>query len=441
MNQPATVFPGGCRRGMRMVSERDIKIKKTTTLHLAMEANNILMKIGQDFSDSPESMHYFYDFLKGFYTNHDQTTVTQPLIGTMCVQVPDELIYAVGARPWRLCCGANSCDQVGSEFMPAKSCPLVKATTGYLYANRLELSKQLKAIIIPSTCDQKRKSAEMISEMGYRVFMLEMPLARDGELATHYWQESIKKLAAFLQNVTKRKITATAVKKGIHTVGRASEAFRQIYNLRKQKPPVISGVDTLLVNNSYFLDDIEHWADGVNKLHSELKERKQKNISVGNRSAPRILLTGSPPIFPNIKVPLMLEEAGAVIVADEVCSSTRLLYDMVVYDEPHLYDMIPAIADRYLKACTCPCFSTNENRKRKLIEMSNEFDIDGVVYQAFSGCMVYEMERKSVSDVQAQSTIPMLYVETDYSPEDQGQLSTRIEAFIESIKTRRRKTS
>jgi hypothetical protein len=30
-------------------------------------------------------------------------------------------------------------------------------------------------------------------------------------------------------------------------------------------------------------------------------------------------------------------------------------------------------------------------------------------------------------------------VETDYSPEDQGQLSTRVEAFIESIKFRKRK--
>ena len=33
----------------------------------------------------------------------------------------------------------------------------------------------------------------------------------------------------------------------------------------------------------------------------------------------------------------------------------------------------------------------------------------------------------------------MLYLETDYSNEDLGQLSTRIEAFIESIKARRRK--
>lgn len=422
-----------------MVSERDKKIRKTTGLHLAMEANTILTKIQHDFSDSPAAMRYFYDFLKGYYGDDSGQGNSKPLIGTMCVQVPDELIHAVGAQPLRLCCGANTCDQVGAEFMPSKSCPLVKATTGYLYANKSSLTKQLSAIIIPTTCDQKRKAAEIIAEMGYNVFMLEMPLTRDGDLAAHYWQESIKKLALFLQNVTKSKINSTKLKLGIQIVAKASDAFRQLYQLKKQDPPVLSGVDTLLVNNCYFLDDIESWTSGVNALCLELKQRKEQNVSVGNRLAPRILLTGSPPVFPNIKVPLMLEESGAVIVTDEVCSSTRLLYDRVIYDEPHLYDMIPAIADRYLKACTCPCFSPNDNRLRKLVEMSGEFGVDGVIYQAFSGCMVYEMEQKSVSDALAEHGVPMLYVETDYSPEDQGQLSTRIEAFIESIKAKKRK--
>jgi len=33
-----------------------------------------------------------------------------------------------------------------------------------------------------------------------------------------------------------------------------------------------------------------------------------------------------------------------------------------------------------------------------------------------------------------------LYIETDYSPSQSGQLSTRIEAFVESLKSRKRKS-
>jgi len=404
-----------------------------------MEVGNTLKKIEEEFPDNPESMRYFYDFFRNYYSFDKFQVPRKPVIGTMCVQVPDEIIYAAGALPMRICCGLSTCDQVGAEFMPSKSCPLVKATTGNLSANRNIFSKYLSAIVVPATCDQKRKSAETLEAMGYRVIVLEMPLAGAGELADHYWHESVKSLAGKLEKITGRKITSRELQKNIALVGRASVAFRELYELRKSHPPVIAGKDALVVNNAYFLDDIDRWTDAVTKLNRELAERKRSAATVTFRHAPRILFTGSPPVFPNLKIPLLLEQSGAVIVADEVCSSSRLLHETVTYDEPRLYDMIPAIADRYLKSCTCPCFTPNENRGRRLLAASREFHVDGVVYQAFSGCIPYEMEQKKINDLLADKGVPMLYVETDYSPEDQGQLSTRIEAFIESIKARNRK--
>ena len=101
--------------------------------------------------------------------------------------------------------------------------------------------------------------------------------------------------------------------------------------------------------------------------------------------------------------------------------------------------MIPAIADRYLKPCTCPIFTSNNDRKRKIGEMIKSFAIDGVVYQSFAGCHIFEMEQRSIGKLLSDEGIPMLYIETDYSPDDAGQLSTRVEAFIESLKAKKRK--
>ena len=89
-------------------------------------------------------------------------------------------------------------------------------------------------------------------------------------------------------------------------------------------------------------------------------------------------------------------------------------------------------------AAPCPIFTRNDDRKRRLLELAESFAVDGVVYQAFSGCQVYEMEYRSIARTLNDKGIPMLYVETDYSPDDMGQLSTRVEAFIESLKTRSR---
>lgn len=404
-----------------------------------MEANETLKRI-REFDDNPVAMSYFYEL----YTNHYISTVvpddTVPRIGTLCVQVPDELILATGARPLRLCSGAFAYDQLGAEVMPAKSCPLVKATFG-MFQVKLDQLKKMKTVVIPTTCDQKKKAAEMLAASGVNITLLEMPPHRDSILGRTFWQESVKQFTLQLQKITGAKITSKALQKAIAETNRASQAYRELYALQQVTPPPLMGSNMLLVTNSYFFDEIGSWTAAVEKLTAELKNRQSNNIHAGNSHAPRLLITGSPSIFPNLKIPLLVEETGGVIVADEFCSSSRLLYDVPSYDETTLNDMVPAIADRYLKPCTCPCFADNSARQRKLVEMSDSFHIDGVIYQSFSGCMPYEMEQKQVNTSLGEVDIPMLSLETDYSPEDSGQLSTRVEAFLESIKARKRRQS
>jgi benzoyl-CoA reductase/2-hydroxyglutaryl-CoA dehydratase subunit BcrC/BadD/HgdB len=421
-----------------MENDRDALRQKTTRLHLAMEAEETLRRI-KEFPDPPVAMDYFYNMLQDRFSQDSILPQGKKIIGTMCVQVPDELIYAAGAIPFRLCSGAFSYDQIGAEFMPAKSCPVVRATCGMLQINDDLWGDKLNAVVIPTTCDQKKKATELLADLSYTIYSLEMPSSKESEAARVYWQESVKQFALDLQRITGKKITKKGVQEAIAKKTRAAELYRQLHELRKSDPAPLFGKDMLLVTNGYFLDDIDSWMNAVGELIKEVEARKQQNFSAGNRHAPRILLTGSPPIFPNMKLPVLIEESGGIIVADEVCSSSRLLYDSVSYDEANLNDMVPAIADRYLKPCTCPCLTPNTDRQRKLLEMVKEFRADGVIYQAFSGCLPYEMEQNQIARILEKQGIPMLYVETDYSPEDQGQLSTRVEAFIESIKFRKRK--
>lgn len=422
------------------MTERLERQKKTAGVHLAMEAKETLRKVESDFPDNPEAMNYFYDLFRERYSETG-TCINgkEKIIGTLCVQVPDELIYAAGAKPLRLCSGAYAYDQVGAASMPAKSCPLVKASVGMLDIVGDQWKQDLDAVIVPNTCDQKKKSAEMLKDMGYKVFYLDMPSSKESDEARHYWQLSVKNLAIEFQKITGKKITKNSLKEGISKTTRAGRAFRKLFNYTKESPSLIYGKDIFMITNAYFFDDIDSWTDNVEKLCNELEERRSRQVNVCQSHAPRILFTGSPPIFPNLKVPLLIEQVGGVVVADEVCSSSRLLYDAVAYDESAFYDMIPAIADRYLKPCTCPFFTPNDDRKRKLASMVREFGVDGVVYQAFSGCHLYEMEQKGISKTLEAKGVPMLFLETDYSPEDMGQLSTRVEAFIESIKTRKRR--
>lgn len=406
---------------------------------LAREADLTLNHIVDDFIDNPQGMQYFYDLFRRVFVQGEALSKTGPKVGVTCIQVPEELIYAAGATPIRLCNGSYQYDQSGGDFMPAKSCALVKATLGRLQARQqIPDVGKLDLIVNVASCDQKTKASDMMREFGHTVHDLPLPPDKESEPAREYWRRTVRNLAVELQKTTGKRLTRKGIKAAMAKSLRAQAAFRQLHAYRKSAPALMLGKDVFLVTNAYFFDDIDRWTDAVEALNAELEQRLQSGFQAAQSKAPRILFTGSPPIFPSLKLPLLIEECGGVVVADETCSANRMLYDMTAVDEWLTTHMIDGLADKYLKPCTCPVFTRNDDRIRRLLELARSFAVDGVVYQAFSGCQVYEMEQRSVARALQEAGLPMIYVETDYSPDDQGQLTTRIEAFLESLKTRKR---
>ncbi len=411
--------------------------KERQNRHKAMEAVKVLETIKHDFKEPPKAMEYFYDLYDRVHCRHEPLHDDRVKVGTMCIQVPSEIIHALDASPVRLCNGFFTDDEVGSDMLPSKSCPLVKATVGAFAVDNFADKPDI--IISPTTCDQKAKSGAIIEEMGYKVYDMEFPRTKESEESREYWRRSVRKFTKDLSVELNRKISRKKLKASIQKVGYAQHLYHKLNRLRTHKAVPLLGKDMFLVTNAFFFDRIDNWIGAVEELLKECEVRVAEGVDAGGKRSPRVIYTGSPPIFPNLKIPLLVELSDAVIVADETCSSNRMFNDMVSVDEWFLYDMVDAIADRYLKGCTCPIFTKNADRKRRIIELVREYNAEGVVYQAFAGCQVYEMEQRSILEAMEAEGIPILYIESDYSPSHLGQLTTRIEAFVESLKNRRRR--
>jgi len=353
-------------------NKRYERISTASKKQLRIESESVLDELQNGPARSVPGMEYFY----GIASNYSRGEITKQdrkkYIGTSCVQVPIELIYAAGAIPVRTCSGSHAMSQAGAEFLPAKSCSLVSASYGTIYTGSIPVSAKPLALVIPTTCDQKKKLSEIPSGMDIPYYTLELPPTKDSEEAQMYWYRSVKKFCKDLEGITGKRITRNRLKSAILKVARAQQAFRELHRIRKEHP-FLRGTDALLIANTFFYDDIDSWIKHLDSLNHELARDLNKDPGISDKSAPRILLTGSPSIFPNFKLPAMIEEMGGHIVVDEFCSSNRLLYDTVAVDEWNMYDMIPALADRYLKACTCPCFTPNQDRDRKLLSYIKEF--------------------------------------------------------------------
>ncbi|MBW2039255.1 MAG: 2-hydroxyacyl-CoA dehydratase [Deltaproteobacteria bacterium] len=401
-------------------------------------------------SNLPAGIYYFINIMRDAFVKNQvrryrqlQGRDNRKIIGTYCITVPEELIYAAGAIPVRLCGGSYEASCIGDELVPRDTCPVVKASVGFTSLNPISLYQMCDAVIVSTTCDAKRKLGEELSNYT-EVWMLEVPHIKDTDGSRRQWIQQLYTLKKNIEKLTGRKfigrrIRRKALEDSIGIINRARYQARRLYEIRKSPAPVILGREAMLAINAYSYDIAFEWTRAMSELNDELEALYHKGQFVCSEYTPRILIAGSPMIFPNWKIPSLIEEMGAVIVTDETCMGNRYLYDPIGTTEKSVKDMMVGIAARYLMPCVCPSFTPNEDRLYRLLQMAEEFNIDGIIYHVLKGCVVYDFELIRVEKIMKEKNIPVLRIETDYNPEDIEQLRTRIEAFIEIINSKKRK--
>ncbi len=392
----------------------------------------------------PAAMQYFDEVSNFFGQRQNEIQAEKAkgkkVIGYFCIFAPIELILAADAIPVRVNSGWYDTSKLGDRIVPVEVCPVIRSTIG---AKMIGLSPYLElsdAIISTLTCDGMTKLSEILSDVT-PVWTMTPPRVKDSAQSLRLWKEEIKAIKEQLEKLTGNKITPKKLKEAIENVQKASKAFRRLQDLRKGNP-VIMGRDAMLVNQMSMWDDIKRWTEKTETLCDELDKRVQQKIWACPPDTPRVVVTGTPMFWPdNWKLPTLIEEATpqGILVGDELCSSDRILYDPVGVDEWTMDDMINGIAERYLMASTCPCFTSkdgNEDRVNWLLNKVKETKASGVIYYVVRGCMLYAMEYTRVKKALDKIDIPVYYLDTEYTREDVGQMKTRVEAFLEMLTAR-----
>ena len=433
---PGTTTGAGAE-GERPLTRKERLIHKVR-LHLAMTVREIFEEMEKDPS-RPKAMAYFDDIFRKFMNNGEgviKARADQKVVGTYCVFVPEEIIYAAGGYPVRLCAGAHDSSEVGEDFLPDVACPMVKSEMGFASMPILDFYQRCDMVALPASCHWKLKMGEMLEPFD-DVHMLDVPRVKESEKAREYWLEEVRRFQRRVEKLTGRRIRRKHLREAIRKVQRAQREVVRFQKLRKHSPAPILGRDALEVLNAYFYDEIEDWTEALRALNDELEERIRTGVHAAPPRAVRIMLTGSPMVFPNWKVPFIIEDLGGLLAVDEFCTSQRYLSDMVSVDEGTMGDMLMAIAERYVLPCACPTFSNTIERRDLVARLVDEYRIEGVIYHVLKGCHPFDIEVKIIEKLLQEKGVPMLKIETDYSPEDVEQLRTRIEAFMETIRGRR----
>ena len=350
-----------------------------------------------------------------------------PVVGSYCTYFPKELPMAIGAAAVSLCSMSGETIEVAEQDLPKNLCPLIKASYGFAKTDKCPYFYFSDLIVGETTCDGKKKMYELMSQFK-DVYVMQLPQSQD-ERGRKFWRESCLELKRKLEEKFGTVITDEAVRQAVHTENGVRRALQRFYGVMKHDPAPITGLELFRVlYGSTFKLDRSGLADELNALTDKI----EAEYAAGKRldKKPRILITGCPMGGATEKVIEAIENNGGVVVTYENCSGAKAIEREVKEDTDDIYG---AIADRYL-GIGCSVMTPNHNRFELLNEMIDEYRVDGVVEMVLQACHTYSVESKSVRRfVTHDKEIPYIYIETDYSKTDVGQLNTRLAAFVEML--------
>jgi benzoyl-CoA reductase/2-hydroxyglutaryl-CoA dehydratase subunit BcrC/BadD/HgdB len=392
------------------------------------------------FADVPP-LDYFYRFATTFYQRRAKELQHEkedgrPIIGTFCCFAPEEVIYAADAIPIRLTTGTYATVSDAEVMVPRLCCPLIKSTLGFILQD-LPFFKLADVIIVPTACWEITKLGELLADHK-PIWVLGVPYTQETVQARELWLQELLMLKKKLEALTGNRITAKRLRASIELCNRKRSALQRLYELRKIDPPPIKGSHALLITYLSAMDDPIRWTEHVNTLCTYIETKLDTTTPITNTKSPRVLLTGSPLVFPSWKIPLLLEESGAVIVADDLCTGAGTQWTLVRVGLWSMNEMMLAIANRYLTN-TCACFIPNKTRLDRLMEFITEYKVDGIYNHVLQTCLGFGFEEYSLKkrlDAERYD-IPVLTIETDFGEEDIEPIRTRIEVFVNMMRKRK----
>jgi len=351
------------------------------------------------------------------------------IIGYLCAFTPVEIITAAGLVPFRIKGDVNEPITKADTEMETIVCPLVRSCFDVSLKGKYEF---LDGIVIPHACDSISRTYDVWKytlNLPYSHF-IDMPHGT-GEPSLDFYKSLLGTFRTSLGKFTGREISDQDLKEAVGLYNQNRAKVRELYQLRKASPPLISGAEvTKLLVAAVSLPV----AEATRLIDSVIKEVKQRQAAPAKTA--RIMVVGAE--VDDIAFLDLIEDSGAWVVADDLCPGAREFFaDVAVTANP-----VDGIAERYLRKIKCGrTFREKEGSYDDYLEerfghigrFIKEFKVDGVVLYIYKYCDPYGFDVPAMKSYIESAGAPVLYLEDEYSMSTIGRLRTRIQAFLELI--------
>jgi len=356
------------------------------------------------------------------------------IIGYPCVYVPLEMLTALDLVPYQTCGDIKEPVTEADRALPHSFCPIMRNCLDCALKGKDDF---LDGMITIHSCDPQEKTARVWeSYTNYPYFhFIDMPITVRPE-ALEYFKSQLNDLRKTLEAFTGKKLSTDKLEAAIKSHNQQRTLVRELYELTKPSPPLISGTEIVQVLKALTSLPV---VEGNDLLKETISEVKNRTAGPEKKSA-RLLIWSS--ILDDTDI-MQVFETKANVVMNESCGGIRAYRAGV----KSTADLLEGLADYYLNEITCARTfrqaTLGETRKDYARDLQSRFgylkgiikewEINGAIMLLVRYCDPFAFEIPSLKDYFDSLGVPSIYIEYDYTIGALAPLRTRVEAFLETI--------
>jgi bzd-type benzoyl-CoA reductase N subunit len=361
-------------------------------------------------------------------TLHDRTEYLRDLkkrtgkkiFGYFCSYTPEELLHAAGIHPVRLFGGTEDITQADT-LMQSFVCPYVRGVLDSALKGGFDY---LDGILHAYTCDAtcglfgiwQRNIKTKFTYMFSPPYFL-------SEGSLRYMVRELNALKNTLEKHLGINITNESLAKSIALHNQRRSVLKRLYLLRAANPAPLSGSEVLEIVLAGAIMPVDEFSDAVESLIPEIL----RPVGCG-QDAHRAFISGSELHDPEIL--RVIEEAGATIVGDDLCTGARSFFDLVEPDG----NPIESLARRYISRTPCPSRLPAKRRLEFILDGMRASRAQSLIFIIQKFCDPHLAEQPFLSEKLKEAGIPNMVVEVEHRlGPSREQIRTRVQGFLEML--------
>lgn len=343
------------------------------------------------------------------------------IIGYTCSLLPEALLSVEGLVPIRLRAPNPMGTPMADTYLSSVCCPYPRSLLELVLEGRFDF---LGGWVFAASCDHLRRLYDNIAYLTKAPFnhIVDVPHKR-GAPAVAWFVEELGILADALSKHFSVDTGTDALNASIARLNGTLEQLRRIGDLRRRTHPPISGTDFHKIMIASVTAPKAALGESLQSLLDALQERD----GIDTYRA-RLMVVGAELDDPTYLQ--IIEKMGGLVVADRFCFGSLPGLEPI----PENGDPFQTLAEHHLKHTKCPRMMEDfEPRLSYILQTVQDYKVDGVVFETMKFCDIWGIESSAMVSALRDEGVPVLRLEREYALTGEGQLRTRIQAFLESM--------